>query len=139
MILLDELEDIAPSDDGIAGVLAHELAHIALGHNRKQLARDGIFSLLSYMIGDVEALSQSTSLLKTAVFSSYSREFEAQADSLARTYMRHANIDASAFDEMLHALYHSHCGEECPDDVAQKASGWFDSHPSLSERLSLQP
>jgi len=139
VILLDELEDIAPSDDGIAGVLAHELAHIALGHNRKQLARDGIFSLLSYMIGDVEALSQSTSLLKTVVFSGYSREFEAQADSLARTYMRHANIDASAFDEMLHALYHSHCGEECPDDVAQKASGWFDSHPSLSERLSLQP
>ena len=69
----------------------------------------------------------------------YSREFEAQADSLARAYMRDANIDASAFDEMLHTLYHAHCGEECADDVEQKASGWFDSHPSLSERLSLQP
>ena len=139
IILLDELEEIAPSDDGIAGVLAHELAHIALRHNRKHLAREGLFNLFSVMIGDVAGLLQSSALLKTAVFSGYSREFETEADLLARDYMRQANIDESAFDEMLRALYNSHCQDDCPDNDTHQASGWFDSHPSLSERLSLQP
>ena len=137
VIILDELVEIAPSDDGIYGVLAHELAHIALAHNRKQLARDGLFSLMAVMTGVSQDLSGSTALVKNLVFSGYSREFEAEADELARAWMAEAGYDLAAFDEMLIALYNQDCEDDCDSDKP-RASGWFDSHPSLSERLSLQ-
>lgn len=138
VILLDELVEIAPSDDGISGVLAHELAHIALQHNRKQLARDGLFSLIAILTGTAQDFATSTGLLKSLVFSSYSREFEEDADKLARLWMAEAGYDNAAFDDMLIALYEHHCGDDCPDSVHEDKSGWFHSHPSLSERLTLQ-
>ena len=138
VVLLDELVEIAPSDDGIAGVLAHELAHIALQHNRKQLARDGLFSLVAILTGTAQDFATSTGLLKDLVFSSYSREFEEEADKLARLWMAEEGYDSAAFDEMLVALYEHDCGDECPDSLSEEASGWFHSHPSLSERLTPQ-
>ena len=138
VILLDELVEIAPSDDGISGVLAHELAHIALQHNRKQLARNGLFSLIAILTGTAQDFATSTGLLKNLVFSSYSREFEEEADRLARLWMAEAGYDSTAFDEMLIALYEHHCGDECPESLHEEASGFFHSHPSLSERLTLQ-
>ena len=138
VVLLDELVEIAPSDEGIYGVLAHELAHIALAHNRKQLARDSLFSLIAIMTGTAQDLSSSTAIAKTLIFSGYSREFEAEADTLARAWIEEAGYDLQAFDEMLVALYQQDCKQDCPDAGEGRASSWFDSHPSLSERLSLQ-
>ena len=51
--------------------------------------------------------------------------------------MTQAGYDLAAFDEMLIALYQQHCDEKSCDE-SDKSSGWFDTHPSLSERLSLQ-
>lgn len=141
IILLDELVEIAPSDDGIHGVLAHEIAHITLGHNRRQLAREGVIGVLGLMLGNEVG---GADLFKSLAFSSYSRAFETQADELARQWMNEAGFDITAFDEMLIALYQQHCAEDCPEEGAEERAGeaqgssssWFDSHPSLSERLA---
>ena len=148
VILLDELEAIAPSDEGIYAVLAHELAHIHLGHNRKRLARDGLYSLITVMIGGAEAAANGSALLKLAVFSGYSREFETQADKLARQWVTQAGYDPKAFDAMLTALYNQNCDDTCTQRGTDNQSGhhhgsgdtssWFDSHPSLSERLAIE-
>ena len=137
VILLDDLVTSAPSDDGIAGVLAHELAHIALRHNRKTIARDGLYSLIAIMMSGGPDIAAGSEIMKNLVFSGYSRAFEEEADLLARQWMQEAGYDLAAFDEMLIALYNQHC-EEGGCDAKDKASGWFDTHPSLSERLSLQ-
>ena len=143
VVLLDGLVDISPSDDGLYGVLAHELAHIALGHNRKQLARSSVFALISLMIGSSQELSGGTEIFRNLLFSGYSRSFEEEADQMARSMMRQAGYDLAEFDRMLIALYQSKCQDDCPEDSQardhhHKSSGWFDTHPSLSERLSLQ-
>ena len=40
---------------------------------------------------------------------------------------------------MLIALYNRDCKDDnCTRETEAASSGWFDSHPSLSERLSLQ-
>ena len=137
VVLLDELVTLAPSIDGIAGVLAHELAHIALRHNRKTIARDGLYSLLAIMMSGGPDIAAGSEIMKNLVFSGYSRAFEEEADLLARQWIQDAGYDLAAFDEMLIALYNQHC-EEGGCEGEDKASGWFDTHPSLSERLSLQ-
>lgn len=137
VVLLDDLVTLAPSNDGIAGVLAHELAHIALRHNRKTIARDGLYSLIAIMMSGGPDIAAGSEIMKNLVFSGYSREFEEEADLLARQWMTQAGYDLAAFDEMLIALYQQHCDEKSCDE-ADKSSGWFDTHPSLSERLSLQ-
>ena len=138
IIILDELVEIAPSDDGIYGVLAHELAHVTLGHNRKQLARNSLFSLLAVMTGFNQDLGLGSELVKAVIFSGYSRQFEEEADKVARLWMRQAGYDEAAFDDMLIALYTHDCKAGCADNGSGKPSGLFDSHPSLSERLSFQ-
>ena len=138
VVMLDELVAISPSDEGIYGVLAHEIAHISLGHNRRQLSRNGLFSLVTLLFGSSQELAASTELFKNVLFSGYSRTFEEDADKMARRLMTKAGFDLAEFDRMLIALYQSKCQEDCPDHQHEAASGWFDTHPSLSERLSLQ-
>ena len=139
VIVIDELVDIAPSDEGIAGVLAHELAHIALAHNRKTIARNSLFGLIAIMMTGTPDIAASSDVIKGLVFSGYSREFEAEADILARQWMVQEGYDEAAFDEMLIALYNHDCSDDnCTKETEAASSGWFDSHPSLSERLSLQ-
>lgn len=137
VVLLDDLVTLAPSNDGIAGVLAHELAHIALRHNRKSIARDGLYSLIAIMMTGGPDIAAGSEIMKSLVFSGYSREFEEEADLLARQWMKQAGFDLAAFDEMLIALYQQDCDESRCDE-SDESSGWFDTHPSLSERLSLQ-
>ena len=134
VILLDGLVEIAPSDDGIYGVLAHELAHIEQHHGRRNLARSALFSLIATLSGFSQSDENTAALAQTVLFSGYSREFETDADNLARELMKTAGLDQAAFDEMLRALYETRCGDDCET----QATGWFDSHPSLSDRLSVQ-
>lgn len=135
IILLDGLVDIAPSDDAILGVLAHEVAHVALTHNRKHIAREGMVSLLISLIGFSNEGGIGAGVAANLISSGHSREFEAQADQLARQWLVEAGTDLAAFDEMLRVLYEARCKDHC-DDVA---TGWFDTHPSLSDRLAIKP
>ncbi|MGC6517923.1 MAG: M48 family metallopeptidase [Candidatus Puniceispirillaceae bacterium] len=139
VIILDELVEIAPSDDAIVGVIAHEIAHIALQHNRKHLARDSLFAIMQMMVSGTQDLVQTTNVMKNLVFSGYSRQFEEEADYLARQWLQKAGYDVTQFDAMLIALHTHDCKDPCPENDNNTASGWFDTHPSLSERLSVQP
>ena len=139
IILLDELVEIAPSDEGIIGVLAHELAHITLRHNEKTIARDSLYALAAIMMTGGPDIAASTDVIKSLVFSGYSRDFEEEADILARSWLQQNGYDIAAFDEMLRVLYTHDCeGRDICDRADNGSSGWFDTHPSLQERLSLQ-
>ena len=135
VVILDELVALAPSEEGVMGVLAHEAAHIYHQHNRRNLARSGLFSLLNLAFGFSQFGDNSALLAENLVFSGYSREFEVEADKTARQWLLAQNYDLTAFDEMLEALYHQHCEEPCPD----KPTGLFDTHPSLADRLAIEP
>ena len=135
IILLDELVEIAPSDDAILGVLAHEVAHVALAHNRKHIAREGVVALLISLIGFSTDGGIGAGIAANLISSGHSREFETQADQLARQWLVEAGTDLTEFDEMLRVLYETRCKDHC-DEVA---TGWFDTHPSLSDRLAIKP
>ena len=133
IVLTDELIEIAPSQEGIMGVVAHELAHVSAHHGQRNLARSLLFSLIGYLTGINQNAEQQAAIAQSLLFSKFSREFETEADDLARQWMKEASYDVKAFDAMLEALYQSACKS---DDCTDEPTGWFDSHPALRDRLS---
>lgn len=133
IILTDKLIEIAPSQEGIMGVVAHELAHVSAEHGQRNLARGLLFSLMTYLTGINQSAEQQAAIAQSLLFSKFSREFETEADDLARQWMRQAGYDIAAFDAMLRALYETSCPSQ---DCGDEQTGWFDSHPALRDRLS---
>jgi len=90
--------DVVESDDEVAAVLAHEVAHNAKRHSleaiqkearaERQLALVLLATVLSGQRVDAGNVMLVGSLLKAAVVNSYSRKAELQADNLAIDYLR---------------------------------------------------
>ena len=133
IILTDALIEIAPSQDGVMGVVAHELAHVSARHGQRNLARGLLFAFIGYFTGINQSAEQQAAIAQSLLFSKFSREFEIEADGLARKWMVQAGYDEAAFDKMLTKLYESSCPS---NDCTDEATGWFDSHPALRDRLS---
>lgn len=90
IIFFSSVIDKADGPDEVAGVLAHEMAHIELLHATKGLMRDiGIASMAAFMFGDVSAINVVHSLHSLH----YSREDEAEADAMGLSLLSSANIN----------------------------------------------
>lgn len=130
VIVTDELIALAPSDDAIAGVLAHEMGHVIGHHPMKRIAYGTGLSIIALLVGGTgvnghEAVVQmSTGLLNSA----YSREFEREADSRAGNILALAGRDPVALAAMLEALAKT-CGNHC------ETLPWLSSHPGIAERV----
>jgi len=116
--LCDALADDA---DALAFVLAHEMAHVLLGHPRERLKREILLRGLSpRAVGAVE-------LLKTLVLKGYSREDELEADRRAVSLMEVAGFRRSGAARVLDMF-----GRRAPQEAAVLA--YLGTHPTLKER-----
>lgn len=101
------------SEAELAGVLAHEVGHVAAGH-------------VDHLLDDLNAPRWDDAVALTRALA-HERDQERQADQLAVLYLRWAGYDPGAATEMLEATYR---GEE-------DTRGWADRHPPLPVRLAL--
>jgi beta-barrel assembly-enhancing protease len=105
IVVTSDLIALAESPDEIAGVLAHEIAHIEHNHVMKNVIRNvgaGIF--VDVVFGGGGA-GQAIALASVNLASlGYSREDEADADARALAYLAAANIDAGGFGRMFERL-----------------------------------
>lgn len=93
MVISAGLIENAQSPDEVAGVLAHELGHVALKHPEAAIVRVyGLQMLLSVFTAGQGAETLSNIAGVVAVLR-YSRSAEAEADEYAREVMRKASID----------------------------------------------
>ena len=127
VLVLSDLIDKAESPDEFAGILAHELGHVA-AHDpmRALLAAGGSSFLLSLVLGD---LTGSTILIATgqaAISAGYSREAENAADAYAVTLMRRAGGDAAALATILERI--------SGDGDQGRVATFLRSHPMTRER-----
>ncbi len=126
--LLDKLE----TDDQLAGVIAHEVAHIAAKHAMKRLQAAYGYALLavvSVASGDGD-LAQGAQVAYMSVFLAHSREDEFQSDELGVKYMKKAGYDPQAMIEVLTILRDNEKKEPL-----RELSYWR-THPYLGERIS---
>jgi predicted Zn-dependent protease len=127
--LLDKL----PEDDQIAGVLAHEIAHITAKHGLKRI-QNSYGSLLVQVaaIGSGDAqLAQGVNAIITSLYFAYSREDEYQADELAVKYMKKAGFNPARMIYVLEVLMK----EEEKRQLGE--ANYFRTHPYPKERIAV--
>ncbi len=100
--VFEGLIDAATSADELAGVLAHEIGHVAhRDGTRAVLQGAGLSFLFGMLLGDFVGGGAVVVAAKSVLQSSYSREVEAAADVYGVGLMRRANGDGRALGAIL--------------------------------------
>jgi predicted Zn-dependent protease len=135
------LLELANSEDELAGVLAHEVAHVAARHHARQRTRETGVGLLAFpallagavLGGPVGQVVQTPALLLGAgVIASYGREQEREADRVGQRLAAVAGYDPAALAAYLTTL--ALWSEEHEGRASEP--GFFASHPSTPERIA---
>jgi len=132
---------LANSEDELAGVLGHEIGHVAARHSaqrqtRGQLAGIGaaIATLGAAVLGGgplAESVAQIAQTGAQGWLASYSRDQELQSDNIGQQLAAQAGYDPSAIGDFLAAL-----GREEEVRTGEKRQATFlDSHPTSDERV----
>jgi predicted Zn-dependent protease len=128
------------SEDELAGVIGHEIGHVAARHIVQQMSRKapfavitgigaGVTGIVSPILGDL--VGGLSGLATGLVFASYSREQERQADRLGQQFAARAGWDPTALSHALHTLERA----EALLPAGKQAPSFFDSHPRTPERV----
>jgi predicted Zn-dependent protease len=133
----------ANSDDELAGVLAHEVAHAAHHHvmalTRKQSKMDVVIALITLAGGlskmnrnDLVNVIYGAQSVRTARLTGYGREAECDADKTGVIYAHEAGYNPRGMLRFLDRLaqYQEQRGEV-------RNLGIFQTHPPSKERLAL--
>jgi Zn-dependent protease with chaperone function len=131
IVVTDDLIAMAEHPDELAGVLAHEIAHIEHNHVMKNVIRSigaGIFfDIVFGGAGAGQAIAIATVNLSGLRFS---RDDEADADKRGLEYLAAAKIDAAGFARLFHRL------EALVKDLGGEAPLLLSSHPASAARAS---
>ncbi|MEZ5401040.1 MAG: M48 family metallopeptidase [Bryobacteraceae bacterium] len=124
----------AETEAELAGVMGHELAHIAARHGTRQATRGNIVNLatipLIFMGGWAGyGVRQAASVLVPIGFLSFSRGFESEADLLGLQYLYKAGYDPTAFVDFFEKLQSDE--KRKPGTMAKV----FSSHPPTDDRI----
>lgn len=129
IVLTDELVSLAPGQDAVFGVLAHEIGHVEREHSLRQLYRAaGIAALIMLIGGDIGSGAEDILVQGSALVGlSYSRSQEAEADRSSVELMLKAGRDPAAIVGFL----------EIVRDKLEKSHGTdvFSTHPATQERI----
>lgn len=124
----------ADNEAEMAGVMAHEIAHVAARHGTRQATRGDIVNYgsipLIFLGGWTGyALRQGIGLAIPMGFLSFSRGFEAEADMLGLEYMYKAGYDPTCFVDFFEKVQSQ---EKRKPGTMSKV---FSSHPPTDDRI----
>ena len=130
VVVLTGLLNSAQRPEEIAGVLAHEIAHVTERHSlRKIIDTAGLSLLIRSVFGDTSGLlsvigNSSEFLLRQK----YSRDFEREADDVGWNYLIAAQIDPRGLTEFFGRLLER-------EKVGVAMPGLISTHPASEERI----
>ena len=133
--------ELVKSEDELAGVLAHEVAHIAKKHGLKTIQTSRLTSAFTILGSEAaknytpQQVSQLTTAFEGAVddvvnklvVNGYSRDKEYEADKFGAQYAKAANYDPGALKTFL---------ERMEKAEGSGGGGMFKTHPSPEKRES---
>ena len=126
----------ADNEAELAGVMAHEIAHVAARHQTREMTRMQYVNLatipLIFVInswGLYEAANIGLSLALPVTFLKFERGFEGEADYLGLQYMYKAGYDPQAFIDFFEKI--KALEKEKPGTLSKA----FSTHPPTPERI----
>jgi predicted Zn-dependent protease len=126
----------ADEEAELAGVMAHEIAHVAARHAMQQMTRAQYAQMATIPLifvgswGIYEAASIAMNLALPLTFMKFSRNFESEADYLGVQYMYKTGYDPQAFVTFFEKVEAKN--QKQPGTLARA----FSSHPPNAERIS---
>ena len=135
MFLHRGMIEAAKNEGEVAGVMAHEIAHVALRHGTAQATKGQKFQIgaiagqiLGAIVGGAagSVIAQGSQFGLGAYFLKYGREYERQADILGAQIMARAGYDPRRMADMFRTI-----------EQQGKSSGgpeWLSSHPNPGNR-----
>lgn len=131
---------LVTTEDELAGVVGHEIGHVAARHTVQTVSKKGPFAVLfgiasgltgivsplvGHVIGGVGNFAQSL------VFSPYSRSQEVEADKIGQEMAAKAGWDPEGLSVFLNTLGRE---QELLSNTPRRTS-FFDSHPATPDRV----
>ena len=127
---------LAADDEAeLAGVMAHEIAHVAARHATRQMTRAQFANIASIPLifvggGIGYAIRSAAGLGLPLTFLSFSRGFEAEADYLGLEYMYKSGYDPQAFISFFEKIQAKE--KKKPGSLAKA----FATHPQTPDRIT---
>jgi len=119
------LIDFCTSDAELAGIIAHEIAHMELNHVMQKLAKEiGIATIISISSGSAGEMVMQTARLFTS--GAYDRKLEKEADLEAVRILSKAGIDKNGLANFMERLSSTENNLEIIE--------WLSTHPDSKER-----
>jgi predicted Zn-dependent protease len=135
MFLNRGMIEAAKSEGEVAGVMAHEIAHVALRHGTAQATKAQKFQIgaiagqiLGAIVGGTagSVIAQGSNFGLGAYFLKYGREYERQADLLGAQILARAGYDPRRMADMFRTIEKQSRGSGGPE--------WLSSHPNPGDR-----
>jgi predicted Zn-dependent protease len=124
----------ADTESELAGVMAHEIAHVAARHGTRQASRGQLANLMTISLIFVGGWGgyiarQASGVMIPVGFMQFSRGFEREADSLGLQYLYKAGYDPTAFVDFFEKI--QSLEKKKPGTISKV----FASHPMTDERI----
>jgi predicted Zn-dependent protease len=135
VVILTGLLERAESSEEVAGVLAHELAHVTRRHSLRNIVKSaGLFVVIQAVLGDASGLvAVAAEGSRYLLQQKFSRDFEREADDAGWTYLLEAKIDPRGmirfFEKMKQIVEASGMG------AMENSLALFNTHPTSQERI----
>lgn len=137
----------ADREGEVAGVLAHEMSHVALRHGAAQISKQQMYGTLFGIIGIAagtltadkngqcglvcQITQAGTSVGQNSVLMKFSRDFERDADLNGARMMAAAGYDPIQLPQFFEKLEHTKGTASEPKGLAL----WLSSHPATGSRI----
>lgn len=124
------------SNDELAGVIAHEVSHVAARHTAQRISQSQL-AQIGMMVGSIlvgpqaaQAYGGLAQVGAELLFTRYSRSQETQADLLGTAYMTEAGFNPRGSEQMLLALSRLDSGK------LSELERYFVDHPDPGKRVN---
>jgi len=125
LVINTGLINFCNSDDELAGIIAHEIAHMELNHVMQKLAKEiGIATIISISSGSAGEMVMQTARLFTS--GAYDRKLEKEADLEAVKILNKAGINQNGLANFMERL----SSKEDNFEIVE----WLSTHPDSKER-----
>jgi predicted Zn-dependent protease len=126
----------AENESQVAGVIAHEVAHITKHHSADMLVKQNMVGIINDVIFGSEAssLKAVTELLGNLTFLRFSRDNEYESDSCAVAYTKAAGMNPQGMSQFLGILQKQY-GDNTTR-ILEPVETLTSTHPKVSLRIS---